>query len=395
LGIPVKIYADNSSNEIRCFSEISRFDPDKISYLSIGNKLAKEYRISYATEGLHKHFWPLLVNGFGDEGVLFDAKRGERIPDRGYVYVNREYLLFLPSRYWYRPSVTDVSVDNHGDISGYKIYLVKATNISDDSRDFFMKYKARLTDQPATLTPLYPFGARSPHVLHHTAEQIWFHKTEGYMKLYPETNPRDNDLQTFALATRTASCQILSLSHFERYSISFRYIVLRKLSDIPYTPRKASVQIFDDRDNEIVPGTSDTLPVKRTLYVRAEFDGHIDVLKNGFLINRMTLDADGRKTRLDNIDYNRVYRIYQGADCACELSYYRNRKSGSISDEDTLQKLKTFKGQPAPVSHTFGAIAARLENMPQTSIWIMRQLRLGVMDKQAKNFIQQLVRGEK
>ena len=389
-ALPVKIYAGNSLKEIRCFSDILRFDPDKISYLSVGNTLANEYQISYATstEESRKHFWPLLVNGFSDAGVLFDAKRGKRIPNRGYVYVNREYLLFLPSRTCYRSPATDVRVDDRGVISGYRLFLVKATNISNNSRDFFLKYKARLTDQPAKLTLLYPFGARSPHVLHHTAEQIWLHKTEGYMNLRPETNPRDSDLQAFALAARTASCQILSLSHSERYAISFRYIVLRKVSDIPYIPSKVSVKIFDDNGKKIEPGNYETLPAKRTLSVRARFDGHIDVLKDGFVIDRIKLDSDSKRTPLD-IEYNRVYRIYQGGDCACELSF-REPENTSFNDTETLQKLKTFKGQSVPVSHTFGAVAAKLENMPQTRLWLMQQLHLGFMDKQAKNFIQQL-----
>ena len=164
--------------------------------------------------------------------------------------------------------------------------------------------------------------------------------------------------------------------------------MLRKVSDIPFPVRNVSVSVFDNDNNGIEAGHYETLPTKRTLSALAEFDGYIDVLKGGFLSDRIKIKGD-EKVFFD-VDLNRTYRFYQGTDCVYELSYHRSQKNKALNDDETLRRLKSFKGHPVSISHTFGAVAMRLENLPQTRIWVMRQLHLGVMDKQAKEYIQRL-----
>lgn len=399
--LPVKIFVNNQ--EIRRYTDPSRFSPEKTTYLSVGDALAEQYQLSYNEEKNFKHYWPLLVDGVSQSGTLFrrdgdmddeETITIKRLPRRANVVVGKEYMLFSGTKNLHTPSDVTQSLYRPAMVrGGYWIHRVMAMRLSWDADAFFRFFDARLTDLTAELTEIYPFAARSPLVLIHTAEQVWFYKSKGdiagHLEVFPQKSVTDQGQQIFAVGSDLQ--QILSVSRFEGRTSVLRYLMLRKVKEIPYAPRQTFVQVFDERDNEIKSGDYATLPAHRTLSVRAEFDGHIDVLKDGFLINRISIDNADSKTHFD-VEYNRTYRIYQGGDRVFELSYHSRRKSEAFNDEVTLQKLKTFKGQPVPIVHTFGAIAVRLKDMPKTKIWIMRQLHLGVMDKQAKDFIQQIVR---
>lgn len=245
-----------------------------------------------------------------------------------------------------------------------------------------------MTDNPAELTEVYPFAIKSPHILHYSAEQAWFYKSDGFVDIYPANKFLEHKKQFFSVKGNFE--QILSISRFENRSSVLRYVMLRKVdeADMPVPNRSPEVQVSNDKCEVVFAGVYSVLPKGRALSVEAEFDGHIDVLRSDSVVNRIKLKG-GEHTIFD-VEQNRTYRIYQGLDCVYELTFTTKKAVDGITDFKVFRKLSSYTGQPMAITHAFGAVASRFGDMPRTKAWLVTQIHSGQIDRRAKAYIQQI-----
>jgi len=374
-----------NSEEICLYNiSTSRFSSEHITYLSVGKSLAEEYRLIYPdTVKKMNIFWPTVVNGFSEQGTLFDYDSGKRLPRNANVIVGKTYLLFLNQR-TYLPQSSEVVIIKEYVIGNYSIYKVSATKISHTADEFFRRYGCRLTDNPAILTLLYPFAVNTSHVITHTADKVWFHKTNGIVEVYPQNHKPTSDI----FSVNSGFQQILSLSRFENNTSVLRYMMLRKVQYITYPDRSINVDVRNYYNESIIANEYTTLPPNREIHITSEFDGYVEVRNGDFTVNRIALKS-GVKTIID-VDFNRRYRIRQGLDFIYEVSYIRKEQTHSFSDDEMLARLQNFKGEPIAVLPSLGVIADRLTGLPKTALWFRRQIANGKINRRAKQILQNL-----
>lgn len=375
-----------NNKEIRRYSiNASRFSSEHVTYLSVGNSLAEEYRLIYPdTVKKMNIFWPTMVDGVSGQGTLFGYESGKRLPRNANVVVGKDYLLILNKETCLSQS-NGVIVTKERTIGNYSIYKISALGISRTTDDFFRCYGYRLTDNPAILTLLYPFAVKTSHVITHTSDKVWFHKTNGFVEVYPQSCIPTADI--FAVSSREFQ-QILSLSRFENNTSVLRYTILRKVQSIPYPSRPINIDVRNNRNEIIVASEYTALPPNREIHIISEFDGYVEVRNGDFTINRIVLKS-GIKAIID-VDFNRRYHISQGLDCIYEVTYIRKNRTQAFSDDEMLTRIRNFKGDPIAVSPSFGVIANRLTGLPKTALWLRKQIANGKIDRRAKQVLQNL-----
>ena len=362
----------------------SRFASNHVEYLSIGNNLAEQYKLSYPNTFRQLNvYWPTTVDGINRQGTLFDHESGKRLPRNANVIVGKDYLLVTQSVI-HMFQLSDVVISNERTIGSYRIYKVKARNLSRTADNFFRQYGGRLTDSPANLTLLYPFAIQNSHVITHTAEKVWLHKTNGFVEVYPQNLKSKADI----FAVSSGIQQVLSLSRFEDNASVLRYVLLRKVPSISASSVDFGMDVVNNCGEAISAGVHTVLPPNREIYITSAFDGYVEVFVDYYTEQKIALKG-GTRTVID-VEPNRGYRIYQGLNLVSEITYSRNRQSQHVSDDDIFMQLQKFKGNEAPVTQSYGSIASRLNGLPKTIMWLRQQITGGMLDSRAKELLQSI-----
>jgi hypothetical protein len=372
-----------NKKEIKVFNiDSSRFSTERISYLSIGENLAEKYEIDYDIKD-YLCYWPKVVDGFSRNGTVFAMGSGKRLACNANVILGVECSLFCPQAHSLISVLKEVCQSKIINKNGYAISVVKATALTRDAADFFLKFGLRLTDNPHELTQIYPFAIRSPYVYMHDKEEIWFHKTDGYIDICPNPEKRIYDRENEFFGVKGEAHQVLSISRFEEHISVLGYALIRKVAALPFRETRAKVVVADSDSNGVKAGIYCELPKNRELKVVADYDGRIEVWKAGFMIGK--IQVKGGEVAYFVVEWNRRYVILQGLDCVYEIAFSKAEKQETAKDEETLNKLMGFKGKEVKVSHSFGSIVKRLGSMPRTRLWLLKQLRNGKISEQALN----------
>lgn len=365
----------------------SRFAPNEVSYLSVGSFIAERYKIDSGGM-VEKTLWPPIIEGIYKNGSLFDKASGKKFPRNANVEVGKDYLLITKQNF-YGNSHGDIEIRRVNFIDGYYFYIVKATSLSRSAANFFLAFGTRLTDIPTDLTQIYPFVLRAPHIILHESTKLWFHKTNGIVDTFPESEAKERNQSIFDV--RGDVQKILSLSRFEERTSVLRFMMLRKdrvdFHNAINNSHSVTSSVHDSKGIEFHNGQYDKLPSERVLIITTEFDGFADVVAvgNGMLIQRYNL-KNGEKTKID-VAYRQKYRIFQGLDCVHEIVFIKERKDQGIADEQLLCKLKSFNGRKIAIQHNFGVIASKLGEMPLSRLWVMKQIKHGQIDIGAKDYL--------
>ncbi len=365
-----------------------RFSANTITYYSVGNNISNHYRLSYKSNYVEqlrgiKYYWPEVIDGIDECGTLFGFESGKRIPHNADIIVGQKYYLIVERDI---PVPSDVSVKKLQMIGRIRIYSVCAEKMSKSADCFFRKFGGRLTDNPATLMPVYPFGVVSSNLFSCAAEKVWLYKSDGFVDIYPQGRSLNHPKQTFSIVSRFE--QLVSISRFENRTNVLRYFMLRKVDKdkMPMCVRTSEAKVFNAKGELVAEGQYATLPVDRAFSTEVEFDGYIGVFHNDFLVSRVNLKS-GKRTFFD-VERERTYRIFQGLDCIYELTFTHKRRNHAVSDSEMYHKLNSYTGQSIEITHAFGSIAVKLGDMPRTKAWLAKQLRTNQIDRRAKELLQ-------
>ncbi len=384
-----KLIIKANNKELRQYNiDVSRFSAEHIAYLSVGNNISKEYQIVYPDMVKRLNmFWPTLVDGIDKQGTLFDYESGKRLPRNANVVVGKVYLLFLDGR-MYPPLPNDITINKIDNVGSFKIYEVCAKCISHPADEFFRRYNCRLTDNPAVLTLLYPFALKSSHVYTHTSDKVWFHKTNGFVEVYPQSYVPDTDI----FAVNGGLQQLLSVSRFENNTSVLRYTMLRKVQSISREPKAIHISVCNNQGKAIEAAVYNVLPPNREIHIVPEYDGFVEIVKNSDVVNR-TIIKNGIKSIID-VEYGGIYRVYQGLDCVYQVEYTYKKNNWLLTDDELLAKLQRYKYEPIPITHSFVVIAERMNNFPKTNLWLRKQIANGKISRYAERVLHKLMRSE-
>lgn len=382
-----------------------RFSTEHISYQPIENNIASEYRLLYPNvQGLLRYIWPPIVKGLSQEGTLFDGETGKRLPDTPFVSVGKPYLL-LSQRRIDNPSAfinkSQCCKDSYGHT--WYAYRIEAKEFNKASNDFFLRYRATLTDEISELIPLWPLATISSHVMNCQIPQSRTHKLFFYMSgnnILESSEPtltaqaksvHGNKLQWCNLEpqdrpfdSKTPQQQILTMSRFSHHLRVLRYIVTQENSVFTPPPPAFNITVKDSHGISYSSGIYNKLPRKKHLYIDnldLGYDGFIEIQHIGTPTKRIALFAK-HPVQL-SVQWRDSIRVFVGMDLAAHLTFQKKKQENS-KDTELLSRLRALvAGASIPIPHTLGSIATKLQDCPITRQWLLQQIRRGRINVKA------------
>lgn len=112
--------------------------------------------------------------------------------------------------------------------------------------------------------------------------------------------------------------------------------------------------VVDLKGNNFVEGTHEALPINKLLNITIPYDGHINIKRNGILVERRNLYADTQSEIFD-ISWNTEIEVYVGLDKVWQASFFKRKDHDNTFDENImLKKLESYYGEQIELPHTIG-----------------------------------------
>ena len=369
----IELIDDNNSLSY----DFSRLNTYSLTYLDVGDKPASYYIINNSF-GL----FPKKVNGIKEKGALFDSLNCKKIPNDADVKINNTYYLLTKKNII--NSYEDIDIELICVQNSWYLYSVTAKKFNSEAARFFIELGYILTEKTVSFQIVWGEYQNTPYVINHKKEEIYVH-IEGdsiATDVFPNAPIEQHLCPDNKGIISEISCnkrqQLLSLGR--RSVLKYTYLWESPLSDIAKPP---VLEVKDIYNRIITEGISDTLPKERIIAILSQFDGHIDIFKDDWLIERIPLKA---KTILEipDIKINTSIEIFQGTDSVWKCSFKATKRlSNSIDEEELLFRLKQAGGKMIPIAQSFGAIALKYDHFPNVKNWIITQIRKGKISENA------------
>lgn len=366
---------------------------DRITYVSIGGTPYPEYQIKL-NRGKQSVFscWPELIRGIDPNGTLFDGKTRKKLPYDADVQVGASYYLLRTDR---MPAVcSSISLEHifTKSASGqyWHLYRISAKVFDEDAARFFLELHCRLTDQPISIQPIWPVYRKGPYAIHHNSEKIVFHiRGDVTAKSYPRALQQHYPVKDGG-AVEYISCrdrqQLISAGRAYQLStgdfwrrLKYTYLWQEHLCCTEALP---VVVVTDFIGRTVLPGPTNALPPQGILRVRTEYDGLAILKRNGQIVEKRRLRAD-ETSEFSDLQFGCEVSVLQGLDCIWGIQYQRRVLRTEQSEEQILRRLRSAGGPLVPVSHTWGAVAAQLQDYPRVRLWLYQKIRDGIAPERA------------
>lgn len=369
-----------------------RLNQDCITYLSIGSVPAPSYELK--TAQALQTFWPKVVKGVDQDGAVFEARTGRKLPNDADVIVGEKYY-YLCKQKMYRAFdgvAYHLICAKAIKWSNWYIYEIEATNYTMDAAKFFLSLHCRLTDTPISIQPIWPPYAQTPFVIKHDQNELYVHITgqSGLAtSLFPSSRMRSLQRKEESILYEIACTQRQHLVSVGRTrTLQYTYLWKENLDQVAPTPQVTAV----DCKGEIVqPGSTSTLPAGRAVTIRTPFDGTIICSHQDKIYERKRIRAEV-PTRAEDLKMGTEVAVLQGLDRVWSISFQKRvlQKSPDKSDDQVLHDLKAYHGQKIKIDHRAGAMAGLLSAYPKAKIWLWRQIRAGAIDQEALKYLRGL-----
>lgn len=256
-GCTIRIEVANQNVKPFKFSA-QRIQPNGITYLSLADAVAAEYRISvYQEKEKIECPWPVRVTGISQDGALFDQTTGKKLPIDADVQIEHPYYLLTR-----RPTLrTCDGIESErvcamrSQSGSWYVFKVCAHEFSQNSAEFFLDYHARLTDTPLSMRPVWPPHVSTPYIIHSYESDMHF--------FVRSNNPRVLNVSTYPFrSTRRTICaggtavrmdcsgrqQIVSFGRTKM--LRYTYIWQQELKETADLP---AVEVVDEKNNAMQP----------------------------------------------------------------------------------------------------------------------------------------------
>lgn len=171
-----------------------RLRAGQITWVSIGSRFPQNVSIHVQQEGTSplSQWWPGEISGVRSDaaGVLFDGLTNKLLPADADVVTEHPYWLLTDEWVSRNSFGTQLSVEpiasGLGTGSRFELFRVTAGGYDETAAKFFLRFRARLTEKPAMLVPLWPPTVRAPHLLCHDADRLFIAKKgNARIEVYP------------------------------------------------------------------------------------------------------------------------------------------------------------------------------------------------------------------
>ncbi len=379
----------------RTFSLADELLDDDITWLNVGNIPAKSYALSLTPEcSATEFYWSRSTRGVDASGTVFDADNGRKLPPDSNVQLNRQYYLLTTKELGEVPTHVQCKLQcakRHG-LKTWRLYSIMATALTGDAAKFFLTYHCRLTDTPIEIHPLWSIhtkiGKTEPYIIRHDARTMYFCISgNANAGAFPRAVMKTIADKLFRIDCNSRQ-QIIASGRAQ----PLKYLYL--LRGFPtFEIKTPVVTVTDIAGVRIADGVSNALPKSRRLQVRGEFDGCIEIDRNGVVENRIALHADV-PIEIDSLAFGMEVRILQGLDCVWRLRYERAAVGIAASDEDLYARLRRGRGRLIAVPHSWISMLDRPEEYPRVAGWLHRSVRAGFVAEESYALFRRFVLNE-
>lgn len=375
-----------SANDPKSIVEynISRLSMDSLTYLSIGSIPAEKYIINVSESSLNL---PHIVDGIKKSGVLFDYNTRKKLPDDADVIVDHNYLYLTQNGNLYNSDV-DVVVSNICSIKEWYVYSIKAKSLSKTTADFFLKLGYWLTEKKTSLTFLWPEYVVTPYIIKHEKELVYLYiQGESIIpQIYPEEKclsyqQCDNGNGVAVAVKCSGRKQLLSVGRTK--VLRYTYLWKEKLN---FSQAQPPITITDIKGKNEAAGINNKLPEKKILQIKAEYDSYIEIMKDGWAIDKIKIKAN-EILEIDHLQFGMTINVFQGLECVWSVSYVKQQKTVFGNEEELLWLLQNAGGKKIPISHLFSVTINKYRDYPKIQKWIYTQIRNGFISERAYKII--------
>ncbi|MBR1580209.1 MAG: hypothetical protein IJ668_06900 [Selenomonadaceae bacterium] len=311
------------------------------------------------------------------DGALFSTTSGAQLPPDSDVRLGKQYYLLATDS----PCLiqTDIEINDTGmHYRQWRLYELKAAALTLEAAKFFLRYRCRLTDKPIAIRVLHPSYMLDDRIVLHDAQKCFVYVEGNAPKfgVFPQTPRR--------VLLSAANGKLIEVDCNERQQLlaagrmqPLRCIYLRR--EMPTfefdMPKVEVTDVAGDRIVAGVDGVLHVLPRDRVLRLRAEFDGYVELERDGYVEDRIELRAD-EPIDVIGIGFGLTIKIFVGLDCVRVLRHERS-ENGSASDEETYRRLERGRGRLIAISHGWGSLVDRLKDYPLVAGWLRKAIRAG------------------
>lgn len=428
----LKLLNAETGKEARVYDFASLFSRNGMNYVTVGalsvddpsvDQPASRYRLklegcsSVASKALLKYWGISEANPFlpgvseRAQDVWFDAKTGRKLPFDAAVYVDSEYYLLT------RRNADEIE-DEAGDakleigfverfaFSGrVALYKVKPLATDDATTRFFWRREGRLSSKAPKLIEVWPPCATDDAIIRtcdYYDYAYFYFAGESQIKedIYPKEIYKGHakldksETRGFFRIGKDADLGKIALVSASDSNALHSAMVWR--DRLNFTATSPTVEIVDEDDwaTRFDGEGAKTLPKRREVRVKFQFDGVLEIWRNGALTERRELKAkkasnDVASTTVREIDWGTTLKIWIGKDCVRTLRFERGADVASndaLSDRDLSRKLRLRRGG-ATVGFSrsnAAALASRLNGAyPATKTWLRQAAQVGEISQDA------------
>ena len=391
------------SGERLSFSTARRLVPGAMTYVTVSSNLPEriEIQVTPAEKNPFSEWWPKEVTGVasGAEGALFDGKTHKLLPPDADVLTEHPYWLLTQN---FEQSCDGITVRRlmSPEVRGWRLYEATATDYCEKSAKFFLRYRARLTETPAKLLPVWPPTVQAPRFIYHNAERLYLCKVgNARVQIFPrDTISQSKKIQDFALFSfRTAERCRQAVSAGRSSVLRFYYVW--KKSDYPQSPAP-EVRVTDRKGNAFDPGPQQVLPPEGELRITSPWGGRVILKEAGTIANEIELRPE-ETVRLRKLTRKSSVEIFVGCDLVQSFDFSpppspASPQNQTPEDDARLAAIlaPSRNDTLVPVSHAFAAVLARREFPPRVKTEIYRAVRRGTMPGRLYAYIKNTIVGK-
>lgn len=369
----------------------SRFSPHITCWIDLPEEWINSYQLCFEPSRHAPNMWKRKILLISEEGALFEASTGRRMPERSDAQVGKEYYFVIDHSVFFSYSKLDVSIERIS-FQGYNvwIYKVKALRYSTGASDFFFDYlKVRLTQKPAELEIVWPPVMYEDGVLTTNLHILWIlSKGEADLQTFPRSGRFVQS--TFQLPMGKArlmeihNVSTLQMVCAERYSQSIACLYVRPLEDFAAedTP---GLRVTEDNGNTISTNTLTRPPRGGIIHISSDVDGSAYVFDELGFRYRKVLKA-GEDVRLIDVKNGETIVVRQGLDVVRKIVVEKPAVNDQIEES-----MLAWRGSEVSFPRRYAAILERLDVNSTLYLTIRSVLKKGAIPKDGLKYLQMLM----
>ena len=359
------------------------------TWIEVGSYPEDFYSLTLEPEILDVHFyWNEKNQGVDTYGTLFDKNTGRKILNDADVKVNSKYYLLTVEEC----SSEDVQLKELIRKKSWFLYEVEATELTEQTAKFFLKYHCRLTANPVSISPIYPVYTRNEDVVYCDAEKIFvYFAGNAKVKFFPQT------VTSILLEEKNSKLIEVFCRESQNMTVAGRSQILQRLCIRKNSPTAeinfSKLEVKDFSGRIISSGVYHKLPENSTLQIYNEFDIHV-VVAAGNVIEKKFFRKAETFFDISGIKFGTEIKIFQGLDCIWSISYERETKGIFKADDELYSKLERGKGKKIKIPHTLGSVSDKLKNYPKVKNWLYKNIRAGFVAEESYLLLRKHILGE-